>query len=174
MSWIDITTLLVLPVILPLLVGFFTKAELPAFWKRLALFTLTFLTTALTEVVETVSTGAAYTSDMAIFALVKFFATYLLAEGTYHGFLKAPLVAPEDNFTITTLELEYIDNETLTVAELKAELDKLGVDYPAKASKANLIELLEANALPAEVSEASVEVTPGKSIASIVAASGVK
>lgn len=35
------------------------------------------------------------------------------------------------------------EDTDLTIEEIKAELDKMGVDYPAKAKKADLLKLLD-------------------------------
>lgn len=169
-SLIDITSLLVLPVLLPAAIGYFTKTDkIAAFWKRLILIALTFLTTALTEFVDAVSTGAVFDIGMVV---LRFIVTYALAEGAYQGILKAPLiVVPEGSNTITTV-LDVKGWEDHTVAELKALLDESGAGYPAKATKADLIDIAKAEIPAAEIT--IEEVPEPKSLASIIQSHGVK
>jgi hypothetical protein len=46
----------------------------------------------------------------------------------------------------------------MTVAELKAELDRLGIEYPRKARKADLVALVERGAIAVNMSLVALEV----------------
>jgi hypothetical protein len=156
-TWIDLVSIIVLPVLLPSAIGYFTNtAVIPTFWKRLILFLLAFATTALTELLDAIAAGNPYDLGM---AFLRSLATYLLAEGAYQKFLKAPII------TIPSTATDVIvpaDPQALTVRELKALLPSDA--YPAKATKADLIALIpEAEIKPIEI----------KSIASVIQAHGV-
>jgi len=157
-SWIDLVTLLVLPVLLPLLVGYVTKVQtVPTFWKRMILAGLALLTTVLTELVQSVVAGIPYDIGITILWAV---VIYIAAEATYHGFLKAPIGAP---IVTTTTALPPRDFARYTVAELRA---MLGDTAPSGARKADLVRIAE-DAEFAPITITTVEQST-RSIASMV------
>jgi hypothetical protein len=164
-SWIDLSSMIVLPIVLPAAIGYFTNTtKIPAFWKRLILFLLAFATTALTELIDSVSSGSPYDIGM---SFLRALATYLAAEGVYHGFLKAPLnSAPQ-----TVASLDPIEGwDALTVTQLRKELGARGlnVDLPTGTKKADLIAMLEKAEPPLQL----VEGTP--TLATMIQSHGVQ
>lgn len=148
-SWVDVVSTLVLPLLLPTIIGLVSNSKWPTFWKRMALGGLTLITTVLTNLVESAVTGAPY--DIG-WGLIQFLATWGLAELAYYNLLKAPL-EPTEPVAAVTVE----------AAPIPENLSKL--------TKAELIEVIEA-APVISVSEEPADAP--KSIASIVAAHGVK
>jgi hypothetical protein len=164
-TWIDLVSLVVLPILLPLAVGLVSTAAWPTFWKRLTLFLLAFATTALTELLDHIAAGNPYDIGMAFLRAV---ATYLAAEGTYLKFYKAPLnnviTIPS---TVVKTEIVGPDYQSMTVTELR---NLLGLAAPKGALKADLIKILES--MPTASVEVSESPAP-KTIASIVQSHGV-
>lgn len=92
---IDVVQLLVLPVLLPALVGLATRWEpvgnLPTLAKRLILAGLALATQILTEFLQAVGNGTEYTLDTLYWSLFLGGIAILTAELAYQGWYKAPL-----------------------------------------------------------------------------------
>lgn len=87
-GWIDLVSLIVLPLVLPALVGLVSNSSWSTLWKRLTLGGLSLVTSVLTGVVQAITTGTKYDIGWAV---AQFVATWGLAELTYYGILKAPI-----------------------------------------------------------------------------------
>jgi len=114
-SVIDIISLILLPIVLPWVVGkIVANKEIPQFWKRLMLFGAALVMTLGQDLVEAAASGAAY--DIT-WGLVHFIAAYGGAEGVYKLFYKASLEAPP-TLTPVAVEVEGVNLKALTKAEL--------------------------------------------------------
>jgi hypothetical protein len=143
-SWVDIVSTLVLPLILPTLVGLATNSKWPTLAKRLSLGGLTLIATVLQNLVEAAVSNTPYDIGM---GLVQFLATWGLAELAYYGLLKAPITVSEP--------------QLIEATPVPDDLDSL--------TKAQLVNFIQ-NVPVATVSVAD----PPKSIASVIAVVGNK
>lgn len=130
LTWIDFIQILVIPVLLPALVGLATRWEpignWPTLGKRAALAALALLSQVLTELVKSATTGAEYNLWNALFlGVVAFF----IAELGYRGLYKAPIKReeplPEPVITdlidgVATLEVQ-VSSPTTLASVIKGE-----------------------------------------------------
>jgi hypothetical protein len=110
-TWVDIVSILVLPFLLPSIVGWVSTQAWPTLAKRLSLGVLSLLGVLLTGLVDAVANGQPF--DIGI-TLLQFAVTWYAGEKAYEKILKAPITAAP------TLEIvgTPVDASKMTKAQL--------------------------------------------------------
>lgn len=104
LTWIDVVQILVIPVLLPALVGLATRWEpvgnLPTLGKRLILAGLALASQLLTDLIQSAANGTAYDLYGALFLGA---VAILAAQLTYLGYYKAQVTTASDATLASTL-----------------------------------------------------------------------
>lgn len=144
-TWVDIVSILVLPFLLPSIVGWVSTQNWASLAKRLALGALSLVGVLLTALVDAVANGQPF--DLGI-TLLQFAVTWYAGEKAYEKILKAPL-------TPAPPALEIVGTPVNAAKLTKAELVEL-VENPAS---------IEVGVQPSPVSIASIIQSHGRQAA---------
>ncbi len=138
-NWADVIQMLILPIVLPAVVGLVSKSTWPTLAKRLTLGGLTLATTILTAVGEYLVTATPI--DIGSIFL-QWLLTWGLGELTYYGIFKAPVVAGHSD--AVEAPKDEIEVESYTKPQLLSLAEQVtGVLPDSKLTKSQIAKVID-------------------------------